>query len=408
MKGSQKMSAEKLEALFSGVLSRRILKKAVFSKAESKDVVKETATLAKKSDGSLILAVEKFTKDNKTYRRNFDLSGEALGDTAALLASMASEEYRQVNIITTAGEAEIKRSKSGSIHISDKIAKDAVEADIEREGKKYILDGEKDIAFLRELGITDKNGRIHDKKQAKFRQINRFLEILRDVEDKLPTDRPPVIYDLCCGKSYLTFAVYYYFTSILGRDAEIVGVDLKSDVVAYCADVAKRLGFKNLRFVSGNINEYRPEKAPDMVISLHACDIATDIVLANAVKWGTTVILSTPCCHHEMSKQLSSPADAPMRDALSFILSQPILKQKLCDVMTDGLRAKRLEAEGYNVTALELIDPDETPKNVMLRAVKSSKKSAEAKERAYDEYKEMCAALGVAPFLEKLLNGNEK
>ncbi len=402
------MSAEKLEALFSGVLSRKILKKAIFSKAEAKDVIKETASPAKKSDGSLILAVEKFTKDNKTYRRNFAFSGEALADTAALLAAMASEEYRQVNIITTAGEAEIKRSKSGSIHIIDKIGKDAVEVDVCREGKKYILDSESDIAFLKELGITDKNGRIHDKKQAKFRQINRFLEILRDVTDKLPSDRPPVIYDLCCGKSYLTFAVYYYFTKILGRDVEIVGVDLKSDVVAYCADVAKRLNFKNLRFVSGNINEYRPEKAPDMVISLHACDIATDIVLGNAVKWGTTVILSTPCCHHEMSKQLSEPADAPMRETLSFVLSQPILKQKLCDVMTDALRAKRLEAEGYSVTALELIDPDETPKNVMLRAVRSSKKSAEAKKRAYDEYKAMCSALGVSPFLEKLLGENEE
>lgn len=402
------MPSEKLEALFSGVLSRKILKKAVFSKAESKDTIKETASLTKKSDGSLILAVEKFTKDNKTYRRNFSLSADSLAETVTALTAMAEEEYKQVNIITTAGEAEIKRSKSGSIHISDKIAKDAAEVAVQSEGKKYILDAAHDIAFLRELGITDKNGRIHDKKQAKFRQINRFLEILRDVEDKLPCDRAPVIYDLCCGKSYLTFAVYYYFTKILGRDVEIVGVDLKADVVAYCSEVAKRLNFNNLRFVSGNINEYRPEKAPDMVISLHACDIATDIVLGNAVKWGTTVILSTPCCHHEMSKQLSEPADAPMRDTLSFILSQPILKQKLCDVMTDGLRAKRLEAAGYNVTALELIDPDETPKNVMLRAVKNPKKYAAAKEKAYNEYKAMCAALGVSPFLEKLLGENEK
>ncbi len=402
------MPSEKLEALFSGVLSRKILKKAVFSKAESKETIKETATMTKKADGTLILAVEKFTKDNKTYRRNFAVTGEALAETVSVLVTMASEEYKQVNIITTAGEAEIKRSKSGSIHISDKIAKDAAEVSIQNEGKKYILDAEGDIAFLKELGITDKSGRIHDKKQAKFRQINRFLEILRDVTDKLPTDRTPVIYDLCCGKSYLTFAVYYYFTKILGRDVEIVGVDLKADVVAYCSEVAKRLNFENLRFVSGNINEYRPEKTPDMVISLHACDIATDIVLGNAVKWGTAVILSTPCCHHEMSKQLNEPADAPLRDTLSFILSQPILKQKLCDVMTDGLRAKRLEAEGYNVTALELIDPDETPKNVMLRAVKNPKKSAVAKEKAYNEYKAMCTALGVSPFLEKLIGENEK
>ncbi len=402
------MSEKNTEILFFHILSKKILKKAIFSKSESKDVLKETASFSKKADGGLILAVEKFTRDNKTYRRNLPIDEDNLSATAKVLALMVLSEYRQVNIITTSGEGEIKRSKSGSIHISDKISKDAKEAAVEAEGKKYILDSRRDIAFLHELGITDNNGRIHDKKQSKFRQINRFLEILRDVTGELPNDRPPVIYDLCCGKSYLTFAVYYYFTEILRRDVEVVGVDLKSDVVAYCTEVATRLSFKNLYFVSGNINEYRPEKSPDMVISLHACDIATDIVLANAVKWGTTVILSTPCCHHEMSKQLSEPAAAPMRQEFSFILSHPILKQKLCDVMTDSLRAKRLEAEGYNVTALELIDPDETPKNLMLRAIKNGKKSAAASSAAYEEYKKICAALGIYPYLEKLLCENEK
>lgn len=402
------MSKEKIEALIYHILSKRILKKVVFSKADDKSVIKETAVLSKKSDGSNILAVEKFTKDNKTYRRNFLLDEPSLPEAAKALVHMALKEYKQVNIITTAGEAEIKRSKSDNIFISDKISKDAKEAVIEGEGKKYILDAKRDIAFLHELGITDKNGRIHDKKQAKFRQINRFLEILRDVTDKLPSDRPPVIYDLCCGKSYLTFAVYYYFTEILHRDVEIIGVDLKADVVAYCTKVAQGLNFKNLRFVSGNINEYHPEKKPDMVISLHACDIATDIVLANAVKWEADVILSTPCCHHEMAKQLSEPAIAPLRKELSLILDSPILKQKLCDIMTDALRGKRLEAEGYNVTALELIDPDETPKNVMLRAVRNSKKSAASRLAAYEEYKSKCVALGISPYLEKLLCENEK
>ncbi len=397
------MPKEKLNALIADATQRRILKKAVFSKPEDKNAIKEVAVLTKKPDGTVYIASELFTKDNKTYRRNIP------ADNIAELVRMALEDYRQVNILTTAGDAEIKRSKSGSIHISGKFSEDAKEAKITDGGKQYILERSRDIGFLRELGISDAEGRIHDKKQAKFRQINRFLEIVRDVEDKLPTDRPAVIYDLCCGKSYLTFAVYYYFTVIKKRQVTMYGVDLKQDVIEYCNAAAKRQGFDCLKFVSGNINEYIPPEKPDMVISLHACDIATDIVLANSVKWGAGIILSTPCCHHEMSKQLSEAAkNASMRDTLAFILEHPILKQKFCDAATDALRVKRLESVGYNVTTLELIDPDDTPKNLMIRAVYNGNKPASRKKAAYDEYKKICTELGVSPYLDKLICENEK
>lgn len=396
------MPNEKISVLFSDVLSRRILKKVVFSKPENKAVIKETAVLSKKPDGTVYLAVERFTKDNKTYRRNLPLEADEL-------TRMALEDYRQVNLITTAGDAEIKRSKSGTVHVSGKLSHDAAEASPVTNEKRYILDGARDIGFLRELGISDANGRIHDKKQAKFRQINRFLEIVRDVEDKLPSDRPAVIYDLCCGKSYLTFAVYYYFTVLRGRDVRMYGVDLKADVIEYCNAASERQSFTNLKFVSGNINEYIPPEHPDMVISLHACDIATDIVLANAIKWGAGIILSTPCCHHEMSKQLSSPAEgAVLRGELSFILEHPILKQKLCDAATDALRVKRLESVGYSVTTLELIDPDDTPKNLMIRAVYNPRKSQTKCAAALAEYERIGAALGVSPYLDKLIRENEK
>ncbi len=395
-------SNEAVRALFADAIGRRVIKKAVFSKPEDKSVMKEVASLTKRSDGTLILCAERFTRDNKVYRRN--LSAEDIDE----LCRMTAEDYRQVNLITTAGDAEIKRSKSGSIHISGKLAANAAEVEVSRDGKKNILDGARDIGFLGELGISDANGRIHDKKQAKFRQINRFLEIVRDVEDKLPTDRPAVIYDLCCGKSYLTFAVYYYFTVILGREVRMWGVDLKQDVIEYCNAAAKRQNFTNLQFVSGNINEYLPPEKPDMVISLHACDIATDIVLANAIKWGAGIILSTPCCHHEMSKQLSEPAEgASLRGELSFILSHPILKQKFCDSATDALRVKRLESVGYSVTTLELIDPEETPKNLMIRAVLDPRRSASRREAALSEYNKLCVDLGVHPYLDRLLRDNE-
>ena len=396
------MPKDDIAKLFNDAISRRILKKAVFSKPEDKAIIKETLTL-KEKHGEIVLFLEKLTRDNKAYHRT--LKAE---DTEELVG-MALDSYRQVNIITTAGDAEIKRSKSGTVHISGKLSEKAVKAELTADSKKYIIDASRDIGFLYELGLCDKEGRIHDKKQAKFRQINRFLEIVRDVEDKLPVDRPAVIYDLCCGKSYLTFAVYYYFTAVKKQPVRMYGVDLKADVIEYCNKAAKRQGFENLSFVSGNINEYEPPESPDMVISLHACDIATDIVLGNAVKWGASVILSTPCCHHEMSKQLSEKAEnASLRDALSFILDHPMLKQKFCDAATDALRAKRLESVGYSVTTLELIDPDETPKNLMIRAVKNRHMPDSARRAALTEYERIAAALGVAPFLDNLIKENEK
>ncbi len=399
------MSVENISVLLNDILSRRILNKVVFSKPDDKTVLRETAVL-KERKGSEIIALERFTRDNKAFHR--DLPADT-GKAAAELVRMISAEYRQLNIMTTAGNVEIKRSKSGSIHISGKLSDTAETATVSKDAKNYILDASRDIHFLRELGISDKSGRIHDKKQAKFRQINRFLELVRDVEDALPSDRPAVIYDLCCGKSYLTFAVYYYFTAIKGREVRMYGVDLKADVIKYCSEVAKRVDFDNLSFVSGNINEYEPPEAPDMVISLHACDIATDIVLANAVKWGAGIILSTPCCHHEMSKQLSEKVtDAPLRDELSFILGHPMLKQKLCDAATDALRAKRLESVGYSVTTLELIDPDETPKNLMIRAVKNPHISPAAQKKALEEYENICQGLGVKPYLDRLICENGK
>jgi len=396
------MSNDALHALFADAIERRVIKKAVFSKPEDKSVLREVAALTKKNDGTVSVYTEKFTRDNKTFRRN--LTENAVDE----LCRMAMEDYRQINLLTTVGDADIKRSKSGNVHIAGKLSAGGEAAEIS-DGKRYILDGRRDTDFLRELGISDASGRIHDKKQAKFRQINRFLEIVRDVEDKLPADRTPVIYDLCCGKSYLTFAVYYYFAVLKKRPVTMYGVDLKADVIEYCNAAAVRCHFDNLRFVSGNINAYDPPEPPDMVISLHACDIATDIVLYNAIRWQAGIILSTPCCHHELSGQLSKPAEnAHLRDSLDFILRHPILKQKLCDSVTDALRVKRLESMGYQVQTLELIDPEETPKNLMIRAVFNPKKSAANRDAALSEYRALCAGLGVAPYLDRLLCEHEK
>ena len=187
------------------------------------------------------------------------------------------------------------------------------------------------------------------------------------------------ICDLCCGKSYLSFATYHYFANILGREVRMTGVDLKPDVIAYCSGVAKRLGWDGLEFLCGDVSRYSAGGAVDLVVSLHACDIATDFVLERAVAWRAKVILSTPCCHHELNHHIDCAA-------LSFITEHSMLRQKLCDAATDALRLKYLEAHGYRVSAPELIDPEETPKNIMLRGIREQNPSQARMEAAKMAY----------------------
>lgn len=241
------MPDDKIKLLIDEILDRRVLKRAVFSKNQDKDILRVTAAPVQMPDGSVALRVERFTRDNKAYQENHPYNRADCADCADLLYTLA-RSARQVNIFTTAGDLELLRSKSDNVHISGRLDKtaDVAAAQPHNDKKNYIIDPARDSGFLYLLGLADKNGRIHDKKQAKFRQINRFLELLFDIVPSLPADRAPVIYDLCCGKSYLTFAVYYYFTKILGREVHMHGVDLKPDVVSYCAEVAQRQGFENL------------------------------------------------------------------------------------------------------------------------------------------------------------------
>ena len=280
------------------------------------------------------------------------------------------------------------RSKSGGIHVANGIKSDGSEADIygnDREKNLILRDGEK-YPFLVKLGVSDGNGRVYDRKRAKFRQINKFLENVRDIYPLLPKEGELYVLDLCCGKSYLTFAVYYYLTVLCGRRVNMRGMDLKPDVIEYCSKTAEELDYSGLSFECGDIRKIRCERAPDLVLSLHACDVATDIVLDTASREGAKVILSTPCCHHELMHTLDGSSE--MGDKLKDVIKYSLLKQKLCDALTDALRCKLLEAKGYSVTVTELIDPEETPKNLMIRAVKTGIGKEKA-ERLYREYEEM-------------------
>jgi len=320
-----------------------------------------------------------------------------ISDATEKIAELVPGLFKQLNIITTMGDCEVKVSKKDKVTVIDKIKRDNVkETEVAKNNKEknYIIPDSKSVDFLIELGVQDKNGRIFDKKRSKFRQINRFLEMVSDVENDIVKGDDLYILDLCCGKSYLSFALYYYFTTIKGYKVQMDCVDLKKDVIEYCGRVAEKLGYEGLRFICGDINDFKIKRAPDLTVSLHACDVATDIVLAKGITSGSRVIMSTPCCHHELNWQLK-----PKGNAFDILLKNSILKQKFADSLTDSLRCKALEINGYDVNALELIDPEETPKNVLIRAVKKNKTSEKEVEKLKKEYKEICDLFGINPYL---------
>jgi len=345
---------------------KEALKKLIFSRPEKSEIKKISGRLCAHR-GKRILALEYSLPGNTVSQKNIAES-DIEGEVTELLS-----EYKQANLITALGDAEYKRSKSdkeillGAKELLRKLDGKApsFESAIEALDKKrnYILKGNED--FLITLGISDKSGRVHDKKQGKFRQINRFLEHIEDIYDKLPKESELIIYDLCCGKSYLSFAVYYYLTSIKSRDVKMLGIDLKRDVILWCASVANELGYSGMRFVCDDVTNTPEGITPDMVISLHACDIATDIVIDRAISLGAKIMLSTPCCHRYLNDKINSPA-------LSFVTEHAHIKNKLCEALTDSIRLARMSAAGYKVSALELTDPEDTPKNTLLRAVKES------------------------------------
>ena len=356
---------------------REVIKKLVFSRPKTSEISKVSARLVLHK-GRKILALEYSLPGNTVSHKNVGKDG--LCDTVAELMT----EYAQANLITTLGEVEWKLSKSGkeallgADKLKNKLSGDpkSFEAAIEAldNKKNYILSGSED--FLIRLGISDKSGRVHDKRQGKFRQINRFLEIVEDVMCELPKSGDITVYDLCCGKSYLSFAVYYYLTAIKGRTVNMLGIDLKRDCINWCRDLAASLGYSGMTFVTDDVRNTPKGVTPDMVISLHACDIATDIVINRAVELGTKVILSTPCCHRHINDKISA-------GELSFVTDHPHLRNKLGDAITDAIRVARLDANGYSVAALELVDPDDTPKNTLIKAIKKRGQDAEKLKR-YD------------------------
>lgn len=280
------------------------------------------------------------------------------------------EHFRQMQIDTKRERATVLVSKKGKVTIKrKKVSRENVQTqDLSHNREKhYLLKEGMDIPFLRDLGVMTQEGRIVRSRFDKFRQINRYLEFVDDILPKLSRDREITILDFGCGKSYLTFAMYYFLHELKGYQVRMIGLDLKEDVIVRCNELAEKYGYDHLKFLTGDIAQYEGVTKVDMVVTLHACDTATDYALAKAVSWGAEVILSVPCCQHELNRQIQN-------EILSPVLSYGLLKERMAALVTDGLRAEYLKKEGYDTQILEFIDMEHTPKNILIRAVKTGKK----------------------------------
>lgn len=302
--------------------------------------------------------------------------------------------FKQAQFNMTDASATVLSSKKGACTCKYKrLAQIKSQKDMSHNRTKtYILkEGEK-VDFLVDLGVMTKEGAIVRTRYDKFRQINRFLEYIEDILPKLDKERELTIIDFGCGKSYLTFAMYYYLHELKSYDIRIIGLDLKTDVIRKCNELAKKYQYDKLTFLEGNIADYTGAEEVDMVVTLHACDTATDFALAKAIGWNAKVILSVPCCQHELNRQMKN-------DVLSPIMNYGLLKERMAALVTDGLRAEYLKREGYDVQVLEFIDMEHTPKNILLRAVKTGRRADnEESIRACETF------LRVTPTLGRLLD----
>ncbi|WP_459967398.1 class I SAM-dependent methyltransferase [Paenibacillus sp. JCM 10914] len=304
---------------------------------------------------------------------------------------MFENVFRQAVIHTLEADYQVLISKKYKVSILTK-SPTKTKSDLSHNRKKtYILEEGEPIAFLVELGIMSEEGKVFARKYDKFKQINRFLEMVEDVLPHLPADRPLTIVDFGCGKSYLTFALYHYLAVKQRRQLQVVGLDLKADVIEHCSILAQKMHYDHLRFLVGDIADYNELDQVDMVVTLHACDTATDAALEKAVRWGASVILSVPCCQHELFSQVDSPVMEPL-------LSHGILKERFSALATDGIRAKLLDLMGYRTQLLEFIDMEHTPKNILIRAVKGS---AGDRAKLWSEYTAFRDFLNASPYLEK-------
>lgn len=325
--------------------------------------------------GSLKFQAGEFA-GNQVFHKNLDKA-----QTEAYIIKLLENQMKQMDLKSSLGTVQALVSKKGKMTVkvrerkespaispaeSPKISPLSRQEKLSRlahnRPKRYILEEGTPVPFLVDLGVMTAEGKIVHSRYDKFRQINRFLEFVEDILPRLDKSRESVIIDFGCGKSYLTFAMYYYLKEKMGYPIRIIGLDLKREVIRRCNELSRKYGYETLQFYYGDIAGYEGVSQVDMVVTLHACDTATDYALAKAVRWGAKVILSVPCCQHELNAQIKNELLAP-------VFHYGIIKERMAALYTDALRAEVLENQGYRTQLLEFIDMEHTPKNILIRAV---------------------------------------
>lgn len=383
---------------FLTIMCKADMDKIVVSKAASKTETFKKIIIEKKSNG---YQIAKYT-DKQVFHENVK-SNELCEKCAELI----NDRFRQVNGFAKNEEHIILISKKGKCNYQVKkraldtvaVTSNKAAGNEHNRKKNYILDEGMTIEPLMDMGVLTKDGRIVNSKYDKYRQINRFIEIIDDEVSKIKTDTLNVI-DFGCGKSYLTFVVYYYLTEIRKINVNMIGLDLKEDVIVKCNEAAKKYGYTGLHFEMGDINGYKTPFDVDMVITLHACDTATDYALYNAIMWNARMIFSVPCCQHELNSQIK-PQD------ISIMAHYGIIKERFCALATDAIRANLLEYCGYKTQVLEFIDLENTPKNLLIRAVRRPMTPKNSREKLLTEVEKLMKEYAFEPTLYKLLRIGE-
>ena len=348
--------------------------------------------------GSLV-----FQADEEVGRQAFhrNMSKE---ETVSYITELLDGSFRQAEIVSGRGTGLILVSRKGKVTVKVKQKAHSGGAGDQpariqsasglmshNRQKSYILKEGSPVPFLVDLGVMTKEGRIVNSRYDKYRQINRFLEFIEDILPNLNQEEETTIIDFGCGKSYLTFAMYHYLKVLKEYPVRIIGLDLKQDVINHCSRLAMQYGYEGLDFYHGDIASYEGVDHVDMVVTLHACDTATDFALKKAVDWGAKVILSVPCCQHELAKQISCDIQKP-------VLQYGLIKERMAALYTDAIRAQVLERCGYRTQILEFIDMEHTPKNILIRGIRQGRKAANE-----GQLKELLGFLGITPAAVRLL-----
>lgn len=383
--------------LFQSFLNERLVQITVSGQIEKTEFQK--LRLRPVLSGQILRFQAEEFRGTKAFHKNMESTEAAeylcgLLGTAFKQAQIEARDRTAAVLVSKKGKATIKVKQIAAAPSSDTASsldtawKNALS---HNRKKQYILQEGITVPFLIDLGVMTKDGKIVHSRYDKFRQINRFLEFIEDILPQLDKSRESTILDFGCGKSYLTFAMYYYLKEVRGYPVRIIGLDLKADVIAKCNGLAEKYGCEKLKFYTGDIASYEGVTQVDMVVTLHACDTATDFALEKAVRWGAKVILSVPCCQHELNAQMESELFAP-------VFRYGIIKERMAALYTDALRAQILEAMGYRVQILEFIDMEHTPKNLLIRAVKQGKRQDNG-----EALKAIMNELHVKPTLYELL-----